>query len=299
MDKNSPLRGPLLVLAGALCFSTSGLSQALAPEGATPPVVGALRMLLGGGFLFLWCAWRGALPRRKGWPLTYLMLASVSLFSCQIFFFKGMALAGVAVGTVVSLGFTPIAAALLGWAALGERPSRAWYPATLLAIAGLVLLNWNQTGKTDLAAVFVPLAAGLSYAGYLVFSKPLTRHHPPETVMMTLCLVSGLCLSPFLLFYPTAWIGTPQGAAVALNLGFTTSALAFSLTLAGVRTTPTATASTLCLAEPLSAALLGIFYLREPVTAASLVGLLCIFGSVVALIMPTSGKNEHQTGPHG
>ena len=40
--------GPLLILAGALCFSTTGFVQALAPEGATPYVIGALRMAVGG-----------------------------------------------------------------------------------------------------------------------------------------------------------------------------------------------------------------------------------------------------------
>ena len=42
--RESDPRGAMLVLLGALCFSTSGTAQAFAPEGATPYVVGALRM---------------------------------------------------------------------------------------------------------------------------------------------------------------------------------------------------------------------------------------------------------------
>ena len=73
--------GPLLILAGALCFSTTGFVQALAPEGATPYVIGALRMAVGGIALLIWCALKGLLPRRKNWPLRYLLPASLSFRS--------------------------------------------------------------------------------------------------------------------------------------------------------------------------------------------------------------------------
>ena len=117
-----------------------------------------------------------------------------------------------------------------------------------------------------------PLLAGFSYACYFVFSKPLARNAAPGSVMMVLCLLSGLCMLPVFWIYPAAWLATPVGALVALHLGVVTTAIAFSLTLAGLKVTPAATASTLSLAEPLSAACLGIFFLHEPLSLSAAVG---------------------------
>lgn len=113
--------------------------------------------------------------------------------------------------------------------------------------------------------------------------------------MMVLCLLSGLCMLPVFWIYPVAWLATPVGALVALHLGAVTTAIAFSLTLAGLKVTPAATASTLSLAEPLSAACLGIFFLHEPLSLSAAVGIALIFGSVLILVacpsaQPSSGK---------
>ena len=140
-----------------------------------------------------------------------------------------------------------------------------------------------------------PLLAGFSYACYFVFSKPLARNAAPGSVMMVLCLLSGLCMLPVFWIYPAAWLATPMGALVALHLGVVTTAIAFSLTLAGLKVTPAATASTLSLAEPLSAACLGIFFLHEPLSLSAAVGIALIFGSVLILVACPSGQPPRES----
>lgn len=293
-------RGPLLVLAGALCFSTTGFVQALAPEGATPYVIGGVRMMGGGLALLLWCALRGLLPRRDGWPpelvLKRVIPAVLALVGFQICFFRGVQEAGVAVGTVAAIGFSPVVVAVLGFLLLGEKPVKIWYASTALAIAGLILLNWRNGGSGGGgSALVLPLAAGFCYACYYVFSKPLGQRHPPETVMMVLCLAGGVCLSPVFFLYPTAWMLSLPGALVALHLGVITTALAFSLTLAGLRETPAAAAATLGLGEPLGAACLGIFFLHESVGVPALAGMALLLGGVVLLTL-FSGGGGKRTG---
>ena len=117
-------RGPLLILLGALCFSTTGTVQALSPEGATPYVIGALRMLVGGLALLLWCAFQGELPRFWRWPMRCVVPSTLALLGFQFFFFRGVLEAGVAVGTVVAIGFSPIVVALLGLIFLREKPAK-------------------------------------------------------------------------------------------------------------------------------------------------------------------------------
>ena len=293
-------RGPLLILLGALCFSTTGTVQALSPEGATPYVIGALRMLVGGLALLLWCAFRGELPRFWRWPMRCVVPSTLALLGFQFFFFRGVLEAGVAVGTVVAIGFSPIVVALLGLIFLREKPAKAWYPATGLALIGLILLNADAVGGASFAGMAFPLLAGFSYACYFVFSKPLAQNAAPGSVMMVLCLLSGLCMLPVFWIYPAAWLATPVGALVALfhiladsfgkillpglTMTIPLTAIAFSLTLAGLKVTPAATASTLSLAEPLSAACLGIFFLHEPLSLSAAVGIALIFGSVLILV---------------
>ena len=221
-------RGPLLILLGALCFSTTGTVQALSPEGATPYVIGALRMLVGGLALLLWCAFQGELPRFWRWPMRCVVPSTLALLGFQFFFFRGVLEAGVAVGTVVAIGFSPIVVALLGLIFLREKPAKAWYPATGLALIGLILLNADAVGGASFAGMAFPLLAGFSYACYFVFSKPLAQNAAPGSVMMVLCLLSGLCMLPVFWIYPAAWLATPVGALVALHLGVVTTAIAFS-----------------------------------------------------------------------
>ena len=207
----------------------------------------------------------------------------------------GLAEAGVAVGTVVAIGFSPIVVALLGLIFLREKPAKAWYPATGLALIGLILLNADAVGGASFAGMAFPLLAGFSYACYFVFSKPLAQNAAPGSVMMVLCLLSGLCMLPVFWIYPAAWLATPVGALVALHLGVVTTAIAFSLTLAGLKVTPAATASTLSLAEPLSAACLGIFFLHEPLSLSAAVGIALIFGSVLILVACPSGQPPRES----
>ena len=54
--------GPLCIILGALCFSTTGTVQALAPDGSHPLGIGALRMQIGALALWAWCACRHSLP---------------------------------------------------------------------------------------------------------------------------------------------------------------------------------------------------------------------------------------------
>lgn len=279
------IRGALLIVAGALCFSTSGLTQAVAvADGATPLQISALRMLVGGLSLFVWCAWRGKLPSRQGWPWRSVALSAFGIMGYQLCFFTGVLYTGVAVGTVVAMGFTPLVTALLAWLFLHEKPLVAWYPATALAVVGLVLMHWSGGSATVSDGLLFPLCAGACYAVYLVSCKPLMRHHDPETIMMVLFLLCGLCLLPLLCLEPIAWVFSLRGLLIVLHLGVVTAAIGYCLTLTGLQQTPAAVASTLGLAEPFCAALLGFFCLSEPVTSSGLAGMIFLLTSALLLI---------------
>lgn len=291
MFKKSALaQGPICIILGSLCFSTTGLMQALAPEGSHPLTIGALRMELGALALWCWCAWRKCLPDNPlRWPAGRLIPATLGLLGFQICFFWGVLTNGVAVGTVTAIGVSPIAAAILARIVLDEKPDRLWYPATLLALCGLCMLNMGG-GETQAGPPLLPLLAGCCYACYFVFAKPLGQSHAPEHVMLALCAGSGALLLPVHFFIPPAWLLEPRGMGIAVYLGVVTAALAFSLTLAGLRRTPTAVAATLALIEPLGAACWGVFFLGEQLDTLEGAGMLLLFAGVALESLGKKGE---------
>ena len=116
--------------------------------------------------------------------------------------------------------------------------------------------------------------------------------------MLLLCAGSGLLLLPVHFCTPPLWLLQPQGMGMALYLGVVTAALAFSLTLAGLRRTPTAMAATLALVEPLGAACWGIFLLHEPVGGQELAGMGLLFGGVALLALGKKTENTPPTEEH-
>jgi len=133
-------RGYWLVLIAACLWGTNGTAQTLAPQDAQPIIIGTLRIALGGAALLIIAATRGALRDGKRWALLPTLLGALSMAAYQIFFFAGVARTGVAIGTIVSIGSTPILAGPIGYIARGERPTRRWVVATILGIIGCALL---------------------------------------------------------------------------------------------------------------------------------------------------------------
>lgn len=282
--------GSLLVFLGALCFSGSGTIQALAPVEATPFIVGALRLLVAGMFLILWCYCKKLFQPLKA-DCFKLFLSASALAGFQITFFLAVQKAGVAAGTVVTIGTTPIMAAVFGLLFYGEIPSKNWYVSTAIAIFGLVLLNLNGAETFSVKALLFPLSAGTIYAFYLSQSKDLVRENSPELVMTYLFLIASCLLVPIWFFFPCAWILSIRGIAVALGLGILTTALAYCLVMAGLKNCDTAKAATLSLGEPLGAAVLGFAVLHEALNIWTLIGITAIFASVLILVYQPEKKN--------
>lgn len=284
MTKNT-LFGPLSLLAGVLIFSTNGFWQAIAPEGNTPYVVGASRLVIGGITLALWCLIRYGKIRLHGWDWKAITIYAVELWLYQIFFFQGVHLIGVAVGTVIAVGSTPIFTGLIQAFLYKDKPDLLWYIATLLAIAGLVLVNMVDGVDFVWYAVILPLLAGLTLAVSVIVAPRVAQPHSAEEGMTIAMLMAACLMLPFFFIFPTEWIFTPRGALCVGMLGVVNAALGFTLELIGFKNTPTLIASTLTLGEPMGAALIGIFILNEPYTMESVTGIVLLFLSIIILIV--------------
>lgn len=291
-------RAGLLVVGAAVLWGTTGTAQALGPDGASSIAVGGARNVVGAGVLAAITAGRGRLRAGAGQLARRpMVLAALATAAYQLCFFGGVRLAGVAIGTVVGVGSGPVWGGLLGWLGRGERPSRRWALATALALAGALLLATTSTDgeRVDPLGIVLALGAGLSYAAFALWSKALTDRHDPDLAMTWVFLLSAVILLPIALVAGIGPLTTGKGTVMVLWLGVVSLAASYLLFGRGISGVAVATATTLSLAEPLTAATLGIVVLDEDLAGQTLAGMALVFaGLAVLAVRPLPGRRRAQ-----
>ncbi len=289
-------RAVLSVLGAATLFGTTGTAQALGPAGTTPLGVGAARIVIGGAGLF------AVLPRIGGsrrdaialWRTRWGLIAGLTTALYQVCFFAGVSRAGVALGTLVTIGSGPVVTGLLSWLLLRERPRPSWLVATAVCVVGLVLLVGSGSAQPDVDPIglALALASGVGYAVYTVAAKRLINDgHRSDEVMAAAFGLGGVLLLPVLLTAPLAWLATPSGLALALWLGLVTTTLAYVLFGRGLRHLPAGPVTTLVLAEPVVATALGVVVLGERLSPLGWLGAgLVLAGLVLQGVAATRGR---------
>jgi drug/metabolite transporter, DME family len=295
-------RGALCVLGASVLWGTTGTAATFAPA-VGPLAIGAAAMGLGGLLQALSAVRpmtreRAALRAHRGSVL--LGAAAVAVF--PLAFYTSMRLAGVAVGTVVSIGSAPLASALAERVVDGRRLTARWMTGAGLGLAGIVLLCLAEATRphpgragawATLAGVGLGLAAGATYAIYSWAAHRLIgRGVTPRAAMGAVFGLGGLLLLPVLFAtgapLAASWPNAAVGAYMAVVPMFTGYVL-FGRALARV---PASTATTLSLLEPAVATVLAVMIVGERLTAAGWAGLIFIAGCLAVLTAPRPGRGD-------
>jgi drug/metabolite transporter, DME family len=292
-------QGILFILGGALLWGTTGTAQALAPQGAQPLAIGSLRLVVGGLALLAYFFFTREPFKLEKRDILPLLLAAVCMAAYQVLFFAGVKRTGVAVGTIVGIGSSPVLAGVLGYWFRKEPPGWRWGAATLLAVAGCALLALTGAEiHVDLLGMLLAVGAGGAYATFSLASKGLLERRPVSLVMAASFCLAAVLLSPLLFTQDLSWLAQPRGVLVILHLGILATATAYILFGQGLRRVGLAHAVTLSLAEPLTAGLLGVFLLGESLSVPAGVGIALIFGGLAVLALRPAGAAApvEQTG---
>ena len=283
--------GIVFVLVAALLWGTTGTAAAIAP-GVGPLGIGAAAMGIG-GLLQAAAASRVMFTHRRGltaqWRTVMASAGAVAVF--PLAFYSSMRLAGVAVGTVVSIGSAPPAAAVIERLVDHQPLSRGWVLGTTVGVSGVlaITLAHRQTGPATTAATAQPvlgialgLLAGFTYALYSWGAARVMRCGlPSRPVMGAVFGLGGILLLPVLALTGAPIITSGSNLAVAAYLAIVPMFLGYILFGRGLATVAASTATTVSLLEPAVAALIAVIVLGEHLPPIGWLGLGLLFASLL------------------
>ncbi|MFD7321861.1 DMT family transporter [Streptomyces sp. NPDC059875] len=286
------------MLAASVLWGTTGTAATFAP-GVGPLAIGAVAMGLGGLLQALVAAPRIArhAPRLRDQRGTVL-LGAVSVAVYPLAFYSSMHLAGVAVGTVVSIGTAPLASALIERVVDGRRLTRRWTLAAALGLLGTVLLCVAEaahaadgTGRASVTATLLGVGLGLvAAATYALYSwaahRLITRRIPSRAAMGAVFGLGGLLLVPVLLATGAPLVDSWPHAAVGAYMALVPMFAGYVLFGRGLAHVPASTATTLSLLEPAVAAVLAVLVVGERLPAAGWTGIALVIACLAVLTTP-------------
>lgn len=273
----------IMVLFGAVLWGTTGTTQTFLQGGISSFAVACVRSGIGGGVLLIVVLIMKKMNWRT-WPWKWNILAALAIALFQCLFFSSIRFTGVAIGTVVTIGSSPVFSGLLEWAVWKVKPGRIWAIATSFAIIGCAMLFVNRgEAIVDPFGIGLALCAGFMFALYTSVSKQLMeRAETLPAVAMTFSMCAVM-LAPIALMDGILWITDMGNLVPMLYMGIITTSIAYLLFLGGLRSVNSSAAVTLSLAEPLTAALLGVLFLGEYLSFTSWGGVLLILGGIIVL----------------
>ena len=273
----------ILVLSGAILWGTTGTAQTFLSNEAHPFVISAGRSAVGGfSLLFLVIIRKKIKFNRWPWKETFYAAVCISVF--QLLFFSSVQLTGVAIASVVAIGSAPVFSGLIEWVFFKVLPTKVWLISTSFAIIGcFFLFITNGEVKVNPIGVMYSLIAGVGFALFTISSKGILQKEETIPVVAMMFSVSALLLMPFFFIYDVSWLKDVGNVGIIFYLGLATTSVAYVLYSRGLHKIPASSALTLSLAEPTTAALLGVFIVGEALSATSWIGILFLLGGIVVL----------------
>lgn len=233
----------------------------------------------------------GGLPRisRRSW----LMLAGQSVcgsFLFTIFLLYGLNYTGPSSAGIIT-STTPACMGIIAWIFLKDRPSIKVGTGIVMSVLGVVVINMVQDAGGVSGAN--PLFGNLLVLGAVIFESIflLIRKTVPEPL-------SPLAVSTIISLFGLVWF-LPVGAYEMLTIdlgaisvtgwltvvyyGAFVTVLAYLFWFAGITKVPASTAGVFTAVMPVSALVLSVVVLGEPVGIAQLVGCGCVLGGIVLI----------------
>ena len=267
---------PFVAVIGATCAFQVGASiakslfPAVGPEGAA-----SLRLILGGAMLIAairpWRNW----PRDA--PLLPMLGLGVATAGAILFFYQ--ALGRLPQGVAIALQFL----GPLGVAVAGSRRASdlVWTALAAAGVWGLVGHDLTQGGarQLDLLGVAFALAAGASWAAYIVWGQAASRTFGRATPALAVGIATLVVVPVGVHHAGLAALLQPALLPLALLVALVSTAIPFSLEMYALPRMPARTFAVLTSLEPAFGALAGLMLLHERLAPAQLAGICAVMAA--------------------
>jgi len=292
--RSATSRGFTLAFIGALFWGVSGTAMQFlfVERGVSAEWMVTVRMLISGVLLLLIFGARRPQAVFAIWSdrdnLRRLFLfALLGMLSVQYTYFAAIRESNAATATV--LQYTgPVMIA--GWYAFRERRWPGFYEtlSIALAVGGTFLLvtHGNPSGlSVSPLALFWGIASAVAFAVYSIQPVRLMRHYPAPIVLGWAMLIGGIAFSFVHAPWDVrgTWDAATVGAAAFAIIGGTL--IAFLVYMQSTRLIGARRASLMACAEPLSAVLIAVTFLRVPFGLAEALGTACIVATILLLTL--------------
>lgn len=284
--------GVAAIVFAALVWGTTGTAATFAPDvGAA--AIGAAAMGAG-GLLQAAVAWRGIRAARAMlWARRDLLcVGALAVAIYPLAFYGSMRLAGVAVGTVVTIGSAPVLAAGLEAALDRAQLGRRWMIGAAVGLVGMALICASKGGEgaNIVSGTVLGLVGGMTYALYSWSARRMMLSGLPSGVAMGATFgAGGLLLMPVLLLTGAPFLASWGNAAVGLYMAAVPMFLGYVCFGIGLARVSASLATTITLLEPVVAAILAVLIVGERLPVAGWIGMALVLVCLVIVTLPSGG----------
>ncbi len=267
-----PALGIFAILLASILWGTTGTAASF-NTAVSPLATGAFAMGFAGLLLVL-----TALPQLRNDASAMLkqprvmLLGALAVAVYPLAFYTSMHLAGVAIGTVVSIACAPFFAAVLECLISKKFISKKWLLSFAFGAVGIVLLTLGKvpTAESSIAAdspavgVLLGLLAAFTYATYSWSAKRMIqRGVHSKSAMAAMFGLAAVVLLPSLWLTGDNLFSGATNTSVALYMALVPMFIGYLLFGYGLKQVDASTATLITLLEPAVATLMAIWVVGE------------------------------------
>lgn len=291
--------GVIAILFAAVVWGTTGTAATFAP-GVSAAAIGAAAMGLGGIGQALW-AGRGIRNQRaRLWEQRCLLvIGALAVAVYPLAFYGAMRLAGVTVGTVITIGSAPLLSALIEYVLDGRRLTLRWSLGAAVGLIGMGLICLAEGaahgqvvgGSSAPLGVLLGLIGGLTYALYSWSARRMMLQGTGSKIAMGATFgLGGLLLMPVLMVSGGTFLASWSNAAVGLYMAAVPMFLGYIAFGYGLARVEASTATVITLFEPVVAAVLAVLIVGERLPPLGWIGVALVIGCLAIITLPLPSR---------
>jgi inner membrane transporter RhtA len=267
MDRRARATSIALVLGSVVSVQSGAAAATTLFDRIGPAGAVLLRTLFAA--VVLVALWRPTLRGHSSRELRLVVALGAALAFMNLSFYA--ALDRIPLGIAVTFEFVgPLGVAIVG----SRRPADlAWAG---LAAAGIALLSPGVGGSLDALGVGFALLAGAFWASYILFTARLGRAFERGDGLALAMSVSALLLVPSGIVGGGTDLLDPGLLAVGIAVALLSSAIPYSLEFEALRRLPESTFGVLMSLEPAVAALVGLAFLGQALSAREVIAIVLV-----------------------